>query len=354
MAQQVMRCYQLTAFQSSLAEKSCMAPEPAGTEVLVKISGAGVCHSDVHIWEGHYDLGGDRKLSFEGRVNFPLTLGHETAGEVVRVGPDAKGVKVGDKVLACSWIGCGKCESCSTGDEHLCIKPGFLGVNRDGGYSEFVLLPHPRYAVDIGSIDPVAAAPLVCSGLTTYSAMKKFGAYLQSTPTVIIGAGGLGLMSLGVLKMMGGKGAVVVEIDPRKRQAALDAGAKAAIDPKAPNAMQQIRAAVGQPVRSVLDLVGSGDTAALGVELLDKPGKLVIVGLLGGSMNLAVPLIPMKAITVQGSYIGSPDELRELVALVKKHGLPQMPIDRRPLSAASAALDDLRHGKVVGRVVLVP
>jgi D-arabinose 1-dehydrogenase-like Zn-dependent alcohol dehydrogenase len=354
MSQQVMRCYQLTEFRGTLAEASGKAPEPTGTEVLVQVGGAGVCHSDVHIWEGHYDLGSGRKLSFEGRVNFPLTLGHETAGTVVRVGPDAKGVKVGDKVLACSWIGCGACEACENGDEHLCIKPQFLGVNRDGGYASFVVLPHPRYAIDIGDIDPVAAAPLVCSGLTTYSALKKFGRYLQSVPTVIIGAGGLGLMSLGILKMMNGKGAVVVEIDPRKREAALKAGAIAAIDPKAPDAIDEIRRAVGRPIRSVLDLVGSGESAALGVELLGKPGKLVIVGLLGGDMNLSVPLVPMKAITIEGSYIGSPAELRELVDLVKKHGLPSMPLDRRPLANAAAALDDLRHGKVVGRVVLVP
>ena len=354
MNQQIMRCYQLTAFGGSLAESSRMAPEPMGTEVLVQVRGAGVCHSDVHIWEGHYDLGSGRKLSFEGRVNFPLTLGHETAGEVVRVGPEAKGVKVGDKVLACSWIGCRECESCQTGDEHLCIKPRFLGVNRDGGYADFVIVPHPRYVVDIGDIDPVAAAPLVCSGLTTYSALKKFGPTLERVPTIIIGAGGLGLMSLGILKMMNGKGAVVVEIDPRKRQAALEAGAMAAIDPKAPDAAQQIRKAVGRTVRSVLDLVGSGESATLGIDLLEKPGKLVIVGLIGGDMNLSVPLVPMKAITIQGSYIGSPDELRELVGLVKKHGLPRTPVDRRPLSAASAALDDLRHGKVIGRVVLVP
>jgi D-arabinose 1-dehydrogenase-like Zn-dependent alcohol dehydrogenase len=221
----IMRSFQLTSFGSSLAENTRPAPEPKDTEVLVRVRGAGVCHSDVHIWEGHYDLGSGRKLSFANRVALPLTLGHETAGEVVRLGPKATGVKPGDKVLACSWIGCGECAACGAGDEHLCVKPGFLGVNRDGGYSDYVVVPHPRYLIDIGDIDPVSAAPLVCSGLTTYSALKKFGSTLERVPTIIIGAGGLGLMSIGVLKMMNGKGAVVVELDERKRKAALDAGA---------------------------------------------------------------------------------------------------------------------------------
>ncbi|MDQ8731961.1 alcohol dehydrogenase [Bradyrhizobium sp. LHD-71] len=349
-----MRCYQLTAFGQPLAKHDQPAPEPVGTEVIVKVRGAGVCHSDVHIWEGHYDLGGGKKLSFAERIKFPLTPGHETAGEVFRIGPDAKDVKLGAKVLACSWIGCGDCEQCLAGDEHLCAKPRFLGVNCNGGYADLVTVPHPRYLVDIGDLDPVAAAPLVCSGLTTYSALKKFGAALQQSPVVIFGAGGLGLMSLGVLQMMKGHGAVVVEIDQRKREEALKAGAIAAIDPRAPNAAQMIRDATGRPVRLILDLVGSGETASLGIDLLEKGGKLIIVGLIGGETMLSVPMVPMKSITIQGSYVGSPTELRELVEMVKVSGLPAMPLDRRPLAAASSALDDLRQGKVVGRVVLVP
>jgi D-arabinose 1-dehydrogenase-like Zn-dependent alcohol dehydrogenase len=349
-----MRCYQLTAFGHNLAETTHLAPEPVGTEVLVRVRGAGVCHTDVHLWEGHYDLGSGRTLSFADRVKLPLTPGHETAGEVFRAGPEAQGVTIGAKVLACSWIGCRECEACLAGDEQLCVKPRFLGVNCNGGYADFVMVPHPRYLVDIGDLDPVTAAPLVCSGITTYAALKKFGPSLQRSPVVIFGAGGLGLMSLGVLKMMKGRGAVMVELDARKREEALKAGALAVIDPKAPNVAQQIRAAVGQPIRHVLDLVGAGETAALGIELLDKGGKLVIVGLIGGDMNLSVPMVPMKSITIQGSYVGSPSDLRELVDLVKVHGIPSMPLDRRPLAAAAGALDDLRHGKVVGRIVLVP
>lgn len=350
----MMRCYQLTGFGESIGASDQPRPEPSGTEVLVKVRGAGVCHSDVHLWEGHYDLGGERRLSFADRFKLPVTLGHESAGEVAALGPDATGVAIGANCVVCSWIGCRECAACEVGDEHLCNAPRFLGVNRDGGYAEYILVPHPRYLVEIGDLDPVAAAPLVCSGLTTFSAMKKFGPLLVRQPIAIIGAGGLGLIALGVLKMLGGKGAVVVELDPRKREAAMAAGALATVDPRAPDAAKQLRKALGGSVLGVLDLVGSGETATLGVETLDKGGRLVIVGLFGGAMNLAVPLVPMKALTIQGSYIGSPGELRELVALVREHGIPATPLDRRPLAQAATALDDLRQGKVVGRVVLVP
>lgn len=350
----MMRCYQLTGFGQDLAAREQPRPVPTGTEVLVKIGGAGVCHSDVHLWEGHYDLGGDRKLSFADRLKLPLTLGHESAGEIVALGPEADGVTEGATCIVCSWIGCRECAACETGDEHLCTAPRFLGVNRDGGYADYVLVPHPRYIVEIGDLDPVAAAPLVCSGLTTYSALKKFGALPKRQPIAIIGAGGLGLIALGVLKMLGGQGAVVVEIDPRKREAAMAAGALATVDPKAPDAGATLRQALGGSVLGVLDLVGSGETATLAVETLDKGGRLIIVGLFGGAMTLPVPLVPMKALTIQGSYIGSPAELRELVDLVRSHGLPATPIDRRPLAEAAAALTDLRLGRVVGRVVLTP
>lgn len=223
-----------------------------------------------------------------------------------------------------------------------------------GGYADHVLVPHPRYLVDIGDLDPILAAPLVCSGLTTYSALKKAGPQLYTERIVIFGAGGLGLMALNLLRILGAPGAVILEPDAVKRNAALEAGAIAAIDPHATDAVAQVRDALKQPVRFVLDLVGSGESATLGFELLDRAGKMVVVGLFGGAMQLAVPLLPMRAATLQGSYIGSPSELRELVALVKERGGLAMPIDRRPLAEANQALEDLRAGRVVGRVVLVP
>jgi D-arabinose 1-dehydrogenase-like Zn-dependent alcohol dehydrogenase len=349
-----MRCFHLTGFGRALVPVDKPMSAPVGSEVLLKVLAAGVCHSDLHISDGSIDLGNNEVVSFESRCSFPFTPGHETSGEVIAVGPDAKGVSVGDKCLVCSWIGCGECSFCQQDQEHLCTNSRFLGVNRDGGYADHLRVPHPRYLIDLGDLDPVTAAPLACAGLTTYSALKKGGPRALLEPVVVIGAGGLGLMAVNMLSIMGGKGAVVLEIDAQKRQAALDCGALAAIDPTLPDADQQIRRAVGGPIHFVLDLVGSGQTAAQGFRLLDRSGKLLVVGMFGGAMSLSVPLLAIRSATIQGSYIGSPNELRELIALIQATRMPVVPIDRRRLEDANAALSDLRAGRVVGRVVMIP
>jgi D-arabinose 1-dehydrogenase-like Zn-dependent alcohol dehydrogenase len=169
-----------------------------------------------------------------------------------------------------------------------------------------------------------------------------------------MGAGGLGLMCLTLLKAMGGKGAIVVDIDERKREAALRAGALAAIDGAASDAARQIRAIADGPVRGAIDYVGANATARLGVDILGKGGKLVIVGLFGGDLTLSLPLIPIRAITIQGSYVGSLQELKDLMALVGRTKADRIPITTRTHAEANAALEDLRAGRVVGRSVLIP
>ena len=331
-------------------------PKPTGTEVLLKVIAAGVCHSDLHIWEGHYDLGGGKTLQLSDRgVKLPLTMGHENVGEVVAVGPDAKGVKVGDRRLVYPWLGCGECAICQTGEEQLCrTKTASIGVFRAGGYADHLLVPHPRYLFDIGNIPPEKAAPLACSGITTYGALKKVGAVLQQQPTVIIGAGGLGLMCLSLHNKMGGKGAIVVDIDPVKREAALKAGAQAAIDGNAADAAKQIIDATKGGAFAVVDLVGSSHTVKLAVDSLGKGGKVVVVGLYGGDITLPTPFLPLRAMSIQGSYVGSLSEISELLDLVRRKGAPDLPIGTRPLATVNDALNELKNGKVVGRLVLMP
>jgi propanol-preferring alcohol dehydrogenase len=331
-------------------------PEPAGTEVLLRVLAAGVCHSDLHIWDGYYELGGGKRLQLLDRgIKLPLTMGHENVGEVVAVGPDARGVKVGERRLAHPWMGCGECAVCKRGEENLCLKPRNLGVFSSGGYADYLMVPHPRYLFDIGDLPPAQVAPLACSGVTTYSALKKVGAaVLEQEPIVIIGAGGLGLMALALLKAMGGRGAVVVDVDPAKREAAKKAGALAVIDGGGADAAKQIVAATNGGAWAVIDLVGSSATAKLGVDSLIKGGKLIIVGLFGGDITVPTPFFPMKAMAIQGSYVGSIPEMAELLDLVRRTGLPPVPIATRPLAEVNAALEDLRAGKVVGRVVLTP
>jgi len=350
-----MKSYDVCQCGAPLELREQGTPQPTGTEVLLRVIAAGVCHRDLHFWEGVYDLGGGKKLKLTDRgMSLPLTMGHETVGQVVALGPDARGVAIGDRRLAYPWIGCGTCKVCQRGDEQLCLKPRFLGVFRPGGYSDHILVPHPRYLFDVGDIPPEQAAPLACSGVTAYGALRKLGGLVQSEPIVIIGAGGVGLMSLCILKSLGGRGAIVVEIDEAKREAALRAGAIAAIDVNAPDAVRQITEAAGGTVWGVVDFVGSGSTVKLAVDCLTKGGKLIVVGLFGGEITVPTPYIPIKAMTLQGSYTGSLSELKELIDLVRRAPLPYIPVRRRPLAEATAALTDLKEGKVIGRTVLAP
>jgi D-arabinose 1-dehydrogenase-like Zn-dependent alcohol dehydrogenase len=350
-----MRRYEVQEFGQPLAAHDYPSPRPEGTEVLLRVRAAGVCHSDLHIWEGGYDLGGGKRLSLKDRgISLPLAMGHETVGEVIAVGPDATGVKVGDVRLVYPWIGCGACAVCRAGNENLCLEARFLGVHRHGGYAEELLVPHARYLVDIEGLTPAQMAPYACSGLTTYSALKKIPpAVLASEPVVVIGAGGLGLMCLTLARALGGR-AILVDIDERKRAAALEAGAIAAIDSAAPDAVQQVKAAAGGSVCAVIDCVGAQATVQLGLDAITKGGQVIVIGLFGGEIRLSIPLIPMRAVTLQGSYVGNLAELKELVELVRTGVVPPIPIARRPLDQASSALTDLAQGRVVGRVVLEP
>ncbi|MGH6979759.1 MAG: zinc-binding dehydrogenase, partial [Stellaceae bacterium] len=215
-------------------------------------------------------------------------------------------------------------------------------------------VPHPRYLFDIGNVAPEKAAPLACSGITTYGALKKVGPVLQEEPIVIIGGGGLGLMCLALHKAMGGKAAIVVDIDPAKREAARKAGAKTVIDGNAPDAAKQIIAATDGGAWAVIDLVGASGTVQLAIDSLVKGGKVVVVGLFGGDITLPTPSLPLRAMTLEGSYVGSLTEMAELLDLVRRKGAPDFPVGTRPLAAVNEALEDLKAGKVVGRLVLTP
>jgi alcohol dehydrogenase, propanol-preferring len=350
-----MRSFQICRCGEPMQFAERVDPKPEGSEVLLKVLAAGVCHSDLHIWEGFYDMGGGKVLRLQERgVKLPLTMGHENAGEVVAVGPRARGVKVGDRRLIYPWVGCGICKVCKRGEEQLCMAPRFLGVYRDGGYATHLMVPHPRYLLPLGKMQPEEAAPLACSGLTAYSALKKLGDLIKREPVVVIGAGGLGLMAVAIVKAMKGKGTIAVDIAAAKRDAALKLGALAAIDPNAPDALGQVKAAAGGGVWAAIDFVGNEQTARLGVDSLVKGGRLIVVGLFGGEITLSLPMIPIRAMTVQGSYTGSLSELEELVKLVRNKPLPLVPTKTVRLEQAQQVIADLKAGKVVGRRVLTP
>jgi D-arabinose 1-dehydrogenase-like Zn-dependent alcohol dehydrogenase len=348
-----MLSYQIEAFGRPLVRVVRDPPAPQGSEVIVKVGSCGVCHSDVHLHDGYFSLGGDARLDMTRALKPPRTPGHEIAGVVVAVGPDALGVRLGDRRVVFPWIGCGQCSLCGSGHEHLCNTPQALGVHRDGGFADHVLVPHTRYLLDYGSLAEAQACTYACSGLTAYSALKKVGAIGPKDPLLIIGAGGVGLSGIRLARQMFGVAPIVVEIDHSKWDIARGAGAGQLIDPNADGALKTLMKATGGAA-AVVDFVGAGSSFAFGFGALRKGGRLICVGLLGGATPIVPAMVSMKAASVIGSYFGSLVEMQALMAIARTGVLPDMPLTERPLANATAALEDLRAGRVRGRIILKP
>ena len=227
-----MRAWAVVENGQPLKEIELPTPEPTGTEVLLEVTHCGVCHSDLHIWEGYYDVGGGQKMSLVDRgVTLPLAMGHEIVGRVVKLGPDAKGVKVGDLRIVYPWLGCGKCEKCLAEEDNMCtVAARSLGVYQNGGYGTHVVAPHPRHLVDPGTLDPAVAATYACSGITVFAAIKKAMPLAPTQPIVLVGAGGLGLNAIAVLKALKHQNIISVDVSAEKREAALKAGAHKVVD----------------------------------------------------------------------------------------------------------------------------
>ncbi|MGI4798410.1 MAG: alcohol dehydrogenase [Janthinobacterium lividum] len=348
-----MRAWAVVENGRDLQEMEMQTPEPKGTEILLEVTHCGVCHSDLHIWDGYYDLGGGKKMSLKDRgVVLPLAMGHEIVGRVVKLGPDASGVAVGDIRIVYPWLGCGTCDRCLAEEDNMCLVSRALGVFQNGGYATHVLAPASRHLVDPGTLDPALAATYACSGITVYSAINKVMPMAPDKPIVVVGAGGLGLAAIAVLKALGHQAIVSVDISEAKRQDALKAGATAVVDGSGDGVAEKIIAACGGPAEAVIDLVNGTSTAAFGFAALRKGGKLIQVGLFGGELTLPLPMMAMRGLTVQGSYVGNPKELRALVALAQDGKLQPTPITQVPQASANEALMRLRDGKVTGRVVL--
>ena len=339
----------LTAYGAPLCETVADAPQPTCTEVLVRITRCGVCHSDLHMQDGFFTLGDGKQLDVRAGRTLPFTLGHEIAGEIESVGLDAD-VSIGAKVTVYPWIGCGQCPACKAGDENICVAPRHLGITVDGGYATHVLVPHPRYLIDYAPLSASYAGALMCSGLTAYSALKRLADRASRAPLLLVGAGGVGLMGLALTRAMYGA-PYVADIDATKREAALAAGAKAVFDPGDPDTRKALFRTSGG-IYAAVDFVGSDKSLNFATGVLAKGGKVVITGLLGGGYSTAVAMFPLKAMTIEGTQTGTLAEAREVVGLVRDKKIAPPPIAERPLAQASKTLDDLRAGKIVGRVVL--
>jgi alcohol dehydrogenase, propanol-preferring len=352
-----MRAWAVVETGKPLKEIELPTPEPKGAEVLLEVTHAGVCHSDLHIWEGQYDLGsrGIMKLTDRG-VKLPLAMGHEIVGRVVKLGPDAhnQGSKVGDLRVVFPWVGCGTCEACQRDEENMCVTGRALGVFQNGGYATHVLATHVKHLVDIEGVDPALAATYACSGITVYSAINKLLPMNPKTPIVLVGAGGLGLQAVAILRALGHQNICSVDIDAKKLEAAKAQGATATVLATADGAAttKAIIAACGGPAMGVIDLVNGSASSRFAFDALQKGGKLVQVGLFGGELQVPLPLMPMRALTIQGSYVGDVKELRALIGIAKQGKIPAIPVELTPQKNADAVLNRLKNGQITGRVVL--
>ncbi|MGE0583808.1 MAG: alcohol dehydrogenase catalytic domain-containing protein [Flavobacteriaceae bacterium] len=330
-------------------------PAPKGGEILLQITAAGVCHTDVHYRHGSFDLGRGQKLELASRgFPLPLTPGHEIAGRIAATGPDAAPLDPDRNYVVYPWMGCGSCAECLADREYFCPTARFRGVHADGGYATHVLVPDGKYLFDLGDVEPQHGAPLACSGLTAFNALMKFGDALAKEAPVVIGAGGLGQMAMGIVRALGGPQAVAVDIDMSKRESVAAAGGKVLIDGGAADAVSQVHAAVGGAPSCVVDFVGSENTAAFGFEVLRRGGKLVLVGLYGGAAPWSLPPLIMKTVTICGSYVGGKAEFAQLLELAKRGALPQVTLYPYKLEQANEALDDLEAGRINGRGILFP
>lgn len=344
--------YPFNEFKGPLQKTKHPLPQPTGTEVLVRVDFCGVCHSDVHIHEGYYDLGGGKKLHLEDRgIHLPVTLGHEIVGHVVASGEEVKNSPTGTALIY-PWIGCGKCAVCLRGEENLCTQPAALGIHKPGGYAQYVLVPHPRYIFPIGKLNPAHASLLACSGLTTFSAIKKIGNIHNDEAVVVLGCGGLGLLAIRMLSLQGAKNIIALDLSEEKRNLAHEVGAHHTFNPLDDIVIQEIQNATQNNCLAVLDFVGAQSTVEMGIQLPKRGGKVILVGLHGGELSIPIPVLITRAISIIGSYTGTLNEQKELIKFAQTHDLFTFPIDTTPLNCADHALSSLAKGKVQGRLVL--
>jgi propanol-preferring alcohol dehydrogenase len=345
-----MKSMRLVEFGKPLELRDLDVPEPSGPQVLVKVRGAGVCHSVLHFVEGRFgrivvkDLG----------LRIPVTPGHEISGEVVEVGEQVRGFKKGDRVAVDPWEGDLTCYYCRMGEEHLCENPVKLGESVDGGFAEFVLVPNYRYLFKLNRLDPVEASPLPCAGLTPYRAIVKRAQVKPSESVVILGAGGgLGTMAVQIAKAAG---ATVIGVDVREEalREAERAGADHVVDGRREDAVQEIKQLTeSRGANVVVDTVGSKSTLQF-IDALDKLGRYVILGLYGGDLSYHAPYITQREIQIIGSVVGNPDDFIGVMKLAESGRIRPLITKVMRLEEANEALENLRQAKVTARQVLVP
>lgn len=287
-------------------------------------------------------------------VKYPLTPGHEIAGIVDTMGEDVEGFAKNDKVLVFPWIGEGLCPACRVGEENLCDKPRSLGVYNDGGYAEYVLVPNYKYLAKIGDLDTDISAPLSCSALTAYSAVKNT-AIKPSDNVVIVGAGGLGLMAIQLAKAVTGAKIISMDVNDDKLQVAKQSGADLVINSKKEDAVKTVMELTGNlGADAVIDFVNATNTVEIDMQILRRRARVVLVGLFGGALQLNLVTMPTRAYKLIGSYTGSMTDMIELISLTNRGVIKPLVSNRFKLNQATEALSMLKQGKIIGRGIINP
>jgi propanol-preferring alcohol dehydrogenase len=344
-----MRAVRLQAPGGDLALEHVPLPEPRGFELRIRVAGAGVCHTDLHIVDGT-----------QPRIELPRTLGHEVAGWIDAVGPEAAGLLrrsrlgTGDPVVVYGGWGCGECAQCRTGDEQRCERSVAPGFQADGGYAEAMLVPHPRHLVKLADLDPVAAAPLADAGITPLRAVRRALPWLRAGSRVlVIGAGALGQFALQLLRLVPPDGRALTlgvrELDPARLERAAELGADVgllAVEPEL-----TIEGMGGRP-DVVLDFVGTDGTLAHAAEVIAPGGAVLLVGEAGGMLAFGMERPTIEAWLTTVAW-GSLQDLRDIVRLARR-GRLRWTVERLSLAEATRAHARLRNGEVEGRIVLVP
>jgi propanol-preferring alcohol dehydrogenase len=348
-----MRALRLLEWKSEPVLVEVAKPKAGPGQVVVRIGGAGACHSDLHLM--HDFTAGALPWGP------PFTLGHENAGWVDELGEGVTGLKVGQAVAVYGPWGCGTCERCRMGVETYCENPaaapvpgGGGGLGMDGGMAEFMLVPAARLVIALPEgLDPVHAAPLTDAGLTPYHAVRRSWAKLPPDSTaVVIGVGGLGHLAVQILKATTAARVIAVDSRPEALALAREYGADVAVQAGAEAAEEIRRASAGRGADVVLDLVGSDATLALAASVARPLGDVTLVGIAGGSMSFSFFSQPYE-VSLQTTYWGSRPELLEVLELGSR-GLLRPKVTEVSLEEAADAYRHMAEGKIEGRLVIVP
>lgn len=342
----------LVKFDAPLCETIVDTPKPQGKEVLVRIERCGLCHSDLHIQDGYADLGNGKRLDTTRGMTLPFTLGHEIAGIVDEVGPEASKNLVGKKKAVFPWIGCGQCRECLNGDENLCVRNRFLGVSIDGGFATHVLVPDEKYLLDYDPLPIDMAATLMCSGITAYGALKRLTNRPRQRNLLLIGLGGVGMAGLALAPAMFEQKISVADLSASARETALKNGASVAYDPSEPDIAKRIIKETEGGFDEIVDFAGNEKSMAFAVSVLARGGKIVVSGLMGGNFNLPMVQWIYKRMTIEGFMTGTLAEAQEMMALARAGKVKPTPMREEPMADVQKWIDELRAGHVVGRIML--